>query len=155
VVGTSEMKDRSWHAFIYDGTRMTDLGASIGIGDSFAAGINNAGHVVGTYQVAGERYGDRRNSFVWRDGKVILHSSGKGLFLTNAINNEGQIIGATYDRGMNAAAMHSNTVPFVDLGGTRIIGFNLVMIVLAAILVIFRKRWKGMFFANRNYSETP
>lgn len=148
VVGASEMKDRTWHAFVYDGTRMTDLGAIIGRGDSFATGINNAGHVVGTVQLTNERFGDRRLSFVWRDNKMLLHPSGKGLYLTNAINNAGHVIGATYDRGLNAATMQSNAVPFVDLGGTKILSFNLVMMLLAGTVVIFRKRFRGLFFGN-------
>jgi len=33
---------------------MKDLGAIIGRGDSYATGINNAGHVVGTVKLNGE-----------------------------------------------------------------------------------------------------
>ncbi|MCH8619513.1 HAF repeat-containing protein [Undibacterium sp. TS12] len=143
IVGTSEMPDRRWHAFVHDGKRMTDLGAIIGTGNSFATDINNAGHVVGTVDIDSI---DLRVSFVWRDNKMLLHPAGKGLYLTNAINNQELVIGATYDRGLNAATMHSNTAPFVDLGGTRILSFNMVMMLLAGIGVIFRKRFKGLLF---------
>ncbi|GGC64636.1 DUF3466 family protein [Undibacterium terreum] len=146
VVGTSEMKDRSWHAFVHDGTTMKDLGALIGPGDSFASAINNAGHVVGSVD-----RGDKRISFVWRDNKMLLHPAGKGLYLTNAINNQEQVIGATYDRGLNAATMQSNAAPFVDLGGTKILGFNIVMLLLASIVVIYRKRFRGLLFRPNNF----
>ena len=146
VVGTSEMKDRSLHAFSYDGTRMTDLGAIIGIGNSFATGINNVGHIVGTVDI-----GELRMSFVWRDNKMLMHPAGKGLYLTNAINNQEQVIGATYDRGLNAATMRSNAVPFVDLGGTKIFGFNLFVLLVAATAVIFRKRFKGLLFYSYTF----
>ena len=148
VVGTSEMKDRSLHAFVYDGKRMTDLGAIIGRGDSFATGINNAGHVVGGVDIINDRFGDHRISFVWRDNKMLLHPSGKGLYLTNAINNQEQVIGATYDRGLNAATMQSNAVPYVDLGGTKILSFNFIVLLLTGTIVIFRKRFKGLFFGG-------
>ncbi|MES2070162.1 MAG: HAF repeat-containing protein [Pseudomonadota bacterium] len=146
VVGTSEMKDRSWHAFVYDGTGMKDLGLIIGPGDSFATGINNAGHVVGRVEI-----GDRHLSFVWRDNKMLLHPSGKGLYLTNAINNAEQVIGATYDRGLNAATMQSNAVPFVDRGGSKIGSFNLMMLLLAGTAVIFRKRFRGLLFGTYTF----
>lgn len=151
VAGASEMPDRSWHAFVYDGTRMSDLGAVIGYGDSYATGINNAGHVVGVVDVAEQRFGDRRLSFVWRDNKMVLHPGGKGLFLTNAINDAEQVIGATYDHGLNAATMRSNAAPFVDLGATKILSFNMVMLLLAGTAVIFRKRFKGLFFQSHTF----
>lgn len=141
VVGTSEMKDRRWHAFIYDGTRMIDLGEKIAYGDSFATGINNAGHVVGVVDTE-----DMRFSFVWRDNKILLHPGGKGLYLTNAINNQEQVIGATYDRSLNAATMPSNAAPFVDLSGTKIVSFLLIVLFLAGSTVLYRKRFKGLLF---------
>lgn len=144
VVGASEMKDRGWHAFVHDGTRMIDLGDKIGFGDSFATGINNEGHVVGVVDTA-----DMRLSFVWRDNKMVLHPAGKSLYLTNAINNAGQVIGASYDRGLNAATMPSDAIPFVDLGGRKIFGFNLITVLLAASIAVFRKRLKGLFFESR------
>jgi len=144
VVGTSETKDRRWHAFVYEGGKMTDLGDKIGFGDSFATGIKNEGHVVGVVDTL-----DMRLSFVWRDNKMVLHPSGKSLYLTNAINNAGQVIGASYDRGLYAATMPSNAIPFVDLGGSKILGFNVLVVLLALGLAIFRKRLKGLFFESR------
>ena len=144
VVGTSEMKDHRWHAFIHDGKQMVDLGDKIGYGNSFATGINNEGHVVGIVDTEDLRY-----TFVWRDTKIVLHPSGKSLYLTNAINDAGQVIGASYDHGLNAATMPSNAIPFVDLGGSKIIGFNIFVILMALLIAIYRKRLKGLFFEDR------
>jgi probable HAF family extracellular repeat protein len=140
VVGASETADHQhWHAFVFDGKRMVDLGKLIG-GDSFATGINNAGHVVGVADI-----GDYRLSFVWRDGKMNLHPSGKGLYLTNAINNSEQVVGATLDRsGYDAATMISSTVPFVDHGGLNLLSLILIAITAAIAAVIIRKRYRGI-----------
>jgi len=141
IVGTSEMASRRWHAFVFDGQRMVDLGALIGRGDSYATGINSAGHVVGTVIL-----GDERMSFVWRDGKMLLHTSGKSLYLTNAINDAEQVIGATYDHGLDAAAMLSSTVPFVDRGGANLASLITLALVTAGLSVMFRKRYRGLLF---------
>ncbi|TDK65582.1 DUF3466 family protein [Sapientia aquatica] len=139
IVGASETADHRWHAFLYDGQKMIDLGAKIGRGESFATGINNAGHVVGTLRV-----GDDQMSFVWRNNKMTLHHSGKGLFITNAINDSEQVIGATYDHGLNAATMPSNMPPFVDQGYSKFIGQILMVIAVAGAGVIYRRRYKGI-----------
>ena len=144
VVGTSEMADRRWHAFMYDGHKMVDLGEKIGYGNSFATGINNEGHVVGIVDTEDLRY-----TFVWRDNKIMMHPSGKSLYLTNAINDGEQVIGASYDHGLNAATMPSNAVPFVDLGGSKILGFNIFVIMMALLIAVYRKRLKGLFFEDR------
>ena len=139
IAGASETADRRWHAFVYDGKRMTDLGALIGFGDSYATGINSAGHVVGMVQV-----GDDRLSFVWRDGKMLVHHAGKALYLTNAINDSEQVIGATYDHGLDAAAMFSGTTPFVDRGGTKLLALIVLALTTAGIAVVWRKRYRGI-----------
>ncbi|PRC94679.1 HAF repeat-containing protein [Solimicrobium silvestre] len=139
IVGASETADHHWHAFVYDGQRMVDLGAIIGRGDSFATSINSAGHVVGTVRI-----GEDCMSFVWRDNKVTLHYCGKGLFLTNAINDTEQVVGATYDHGLNAATMLSNTAPFVDHGHVKFINQIVLVLLLAGAAVIYRKRYRGI-----------
>jgi probable HAF family extracellular repeat protein len=140
IVGASETADHQhWHAFVFDGKRMVDLGKMIG-GDSFATGINNAGHVVGVADI-----GDYRISFVWRDGKMNLHPSGKGLYMTNAINNSEQVVGATLDRsGYDAATMISSAVPFVDRGGLNLFTLCGIVIALAMVAIIIRKRYRGI-----------
>jgi probable HAF family extracellular repeat protein len=139
IVGASEMKNRRWHAFVHDGSRMLDLGALIGYGNSFATGINNDGHVVGTVMV-----GDERMSFVWRDNKMTVHRGGKGLNLTNAINEKGLVIGATFDQRYDAAVMRSSALPVITKGGTEFIFMIGLVLVLATAAVVYRKRYRGI-----------
>ncbi|HEX8957629.1 MAG TPA: HAF repeat-containing protein [Burkholderiaceae bacterium] len=144
IAGASETADRHWHAFVYDGKRMTDLGALIGRGNSYATGINNAGHVVGMVQL-----GDERLSFVWRDGKMLVHGAGKALYLTNAINDSEQVVGATFSsEGLDAAAMFSGTRPFVDQGGVKLAWLCILCVFGAAAAVIWRKRYRGVQLAG-------
>ena len=138
VVGASEMPDRKWHAFVHDGKRMVDLGAIIGYGSSYASDINNRGHVVGTVLT-----GDERRTFVWRDGKMTVHRGGKGLHLTNAINDSELVIGATYDLRMNAATMVSNAVPVVAKSPSVVFVYLGVMLLLAAAGVAYRRYWRS------------
>jgi probable HAF family extracellular repeat protein len=145
VAGSSETADRRWHAFVYDGKRMIDLGKLIGHGDSYATGINSAGHVVGMVQV-----GDQRQSFVWRDGQMLVHNSGRALYLTNAINDAEQVVGATYDsmEGLDAATMFSGTRPHVDPGGVKLAWLATLAILAAAAAVAWRKRYRGIALAG-------
>lgn len=147
IAGASETANRNWHAFAYDGKRMIDLGAMIGRGDSYATSINNAGHVAGTAII-----GDMRLSFVWRDNKMLLHPAGKGLYLTNAINDAEQVIGATYDHGLEAATMLSSSVPYVNRGGAKLASLIALAVASAAAAVLLRKRYRGLVagaFGNR------
>ncbi|HXA47567.1 MAG TPA: HAF repeat-containing protein [Burkholderiaceae bacterium] len=139
IVGASETRDHRWHAFVYNGVRMIDLGAIIGKGDSFATGINNAGHVVGSVSLE-----DSRMSFVWRDNKMMLHQSSKGLYLTNAINDKEQVIGATFSLSMNAATMSSSAAPLTDHGGVDLALRVATVLLLASAMVILRKRYRGI-----------
>lgn len=134
VVGASETKDRRWHAFVHDGKRMVDLGALIGFGNSFATDINNNGHVVGTVLMP-----DERLSFVWRDGKMTVHRGGKGLHLTNSINDGEMMIGATYDLKMNAATMPSNAIPAVANDPRKLFIYMGVVLFLALSGVAYRQ----------------
>jgi len=114
VVGASETANRQWHAFVHDGKKMIDLGALVGAGSSFATDINSAGHVVGTVL-----RGDERLSFVYRNNVMTVHRGGKGLHLTNAINDRELVIGATFGQRMDAATMLSNAIPIAEPGGMR------------------------------------
>ncbi len=138
VAGASETKDRKWHAFVHDGKRMLDLGALIGFGSSFATDINNHGHVVGTVLMP-----DERLSFVWRDGKMVVHRGGKGLHLTNSINDGELMVGATYDLKMNAATMPSNAIPAVAKTGRKLFMFMGMAILLALSGIAYRRFYRG------------
>lgn len=138
IVGASQTGDRRWHAFIYQDGKMTDLGAVIGAGSSFATDINNAGHVVGTIL-----RGDERQSFVWRDGKLTIHRGGKGLHLTNAINDSDLVIGATFDRKLDAATMPSKARALVARGGFELLTLIFAVLLMAAVgvaLAIYLRR---------------
>ena len=134
IVGASETHDRKWHAFVHDGKRMVDLGAIIGYGSSYASDINSRGHVVGTVLA-----GDERRTFVWRDGKMTVHRGGKGLHLTNAINDSEQVIGATYDLRMNAATMPSSAIPTLAKNPYTLFVYIGLVLLLAAAGVAYRQ----------------
>ncbi len=139
IVGASEMPNRRWHAFVVERGKMVDLGALIGYGSSYATAINSAGHVVGTVLI-----GVERQSFVWRDGKMSVHRGGHSLYLTNAINDGEQVIGATYSRKMDAATMSSAAVPVVARGGKELLALIGVVISLALGAVLHRRRYHGV-----------
>ena len=134
IVGASETRDRKWHAFVHDGKRMIDLGAMIGYGSSYASDINSSGHVVGTVLTR-----DEQRTFVWRDGKMTVHRGGKGLHLTNAINDAEIVIGATYDRRMDAATMVSTAVPIIAKKPFIVFIYLGVVLILAAAAVAYRQ----------------
>jgi hypothetical protein len=109
------------------------------ISEANAADINRAGHVVGTVE-----RGEERLSFVWRDNNMTLHHSGKGLYLTNAINNAEQVSGAIYDHGLAAATIPSSAAPFVDRGDINLLGLILSVMALAGAAIIYCKRYRGI-----------
>lgn len=143
VVGASEMPNRRWHAFVFDGKTMMDIGALIGRGDSYATGINEAGHVVGNVLIGGERM-----SFVWRDNKMLVHRAGYGLYMTNAINNAEQVIGATFFKRMDAAIMHSASIPYMPHGGLDLMQRIALVLIFAGAGVMIRKRYKGLAISS-------
>ncbi len=134
VVGASETADRRWHAFVHDGKRMIDLGAVIGYGSSYASDINNSGHVVGTVLA-----GEERRTFVWRDGKMTVHRGGKGLHLTNAINDAELVIGATFYQRMDAATMVSNAIPTIPKSPYVVFVYAGAVMLLAGAAVAYRR----------------
>lgn len=136
VVGAAETADRRWHAFVHDGARMVDLGAKIGYGSSYATAINDAGHVVGTVLS-----GDERLSFVWRDGKMAVHRGGKGLHLTNAINEKEVVVGATFDRRLDAAAMAATARPVVTRGGSELLTLIAAVLTFTGLAVFAARKW--------------
>ena len=94
IVGTADLSDGvTTHAFLWSAaTGMQDLG-SLG-GNSYAAGINHAGAVVGYYLVSGTTY----HAFLWTQsaGMQDLGSLGGGGSFAYAINSSGQIAGIAY-----------------------------------------------------------
>jgi len=129
---------------------MTDLGALIGYGNSFATDINNAGHVVGSIRI-----GDERRAFVYRDGKMTVHPGGFGLYVVNAINDDELVIGAQYTgKQFSAAVMKSSQPAVVTHGGQDLLSIIAAVLTIAATLVICRRRYRGIagLGANRGHA---
>ena len=140
VAGVSETKNRRWHAFVIENGKMIDLGAKIGFGNSFATSINSAGHVVGTV-IRGEEH----MSFVWRDGRMLVHPGGYGLYLTNSINEAEQVVGAVKARHLIASTMSSSSIPVVASNGLhQLYGLAALMAVSAGVLMAARRRYRGI-----------
>ncbi len=97
IVGDSSTAgNASYHAFVLQNGKMTDLG-SLGSGGSYGIAVNNAGQVIGTYTE-----GSYGHPYVWdrMNGMHDLNSlldpvtgSEWTLYYVNDINNVGQIVG--------------------------------------------------------------
>lgn len=85
VVGYMAAGD-NYHAFLYDGAGVTDLG-TLGNGGSYAARLNESGTVVGTSYAD-----DRGYAFMYAAGVMTALPMGAGSS-ANAINNAGVIAG--------------------------------------------------------------
>jgi probable HAF family extracellular repeat protein len=103
VVGQTEGPGRVWtHAFRWKDGAMTDIGALVSTGDSFAEAINDSGLIVGA-STHGTGGGAGVNAVLWEKGGIHqLHerivNSGHGWVLVSAqdINNNGAIVGYGY-----------------------------------------------------------
>jgi probable HAF family extracellular repeat protein len=83
--------DKIYHAFLYTGGQMTDLGKPKGYDSSYALDVNDHGQIVGGLNGIGE---DGSEAFLYEDG--VMHPLGipHGWSSTaRAINNRGQIVG--------------------------------------------------------------
>jgi probable HAF family extracellular repeat protein len=108
VVGTADVPNPSdplggtvGHAFLYSAGTMTDLGTLPGGFDSQAAGVNDAGAVVGIATVGGM---SPQHAFLYSGGAMIDLGAG----IASGINNSGQVVGS------NGVTVHG----FVYSGGT-------------------------------------
>ena len=97
VAGYSDSSTGNDHATLWSGGSIVDLGTLPGGRISFGYGINNAGQVVGTSQIANNSF---FHAFLWNgttmiDLNSVLSTSGLGWTLDDAfgINNLGQIVG--------------------------------------------------------------
>ncbi|GAB3401906.1 hypothetical protein GCM10027318_09810 [Massilia agilis] len=89
VAGASSTPDGSgWHAVVWNGTALTDLGAA-GVGNSIAYDINEAGQVVGLQDTA---FG--WSAIRWfQGGATYLQTQPGGTSFASGINNAGLIVG--------------------------------------------------------------
>jgi probable HAF family extracellular repeat protein len=95
VVGHSQNARGEYHAFIYSGGALTDLGTLPGGTQSFAYGINSSGQVVGASDSASSTlHAVLHSSGVMKDlNTLIPANSGWVLTEARAINSGGQIVG--------------------------------------------------------------
>jgi len=91
VVGQATTASGKWHAFLYDGTTMNDLG-TFGGSSSAAWGINDNGQVVGdAYASSGHAHAFLYSSGTMTDLGTLGGLSSRAM----GINFDGQVVGGT------------------------------------------------------------
>jgi probable HAF family extracellular repeat protein len=87
-----ESTGQTWHAVLWEGDTITDLGTLSGQGYSFATAINNRGQIVGySSSVAGTTHAVLWERDTITDLGTLIGSRGQSA--ATAINNRGQIVG--------------------------------------------------------------
>jgi probable HAF family extracellular repeat protein len=100
VVGTGYLSPSNFHAFLYSGGKMTDIGPP-GSLQASAVAINNSGQIVGSYYLTSGGGGE----FLYSAGKITTLPVPAGSSAVNAmtINDNGEIAGALYPSSGGAA----------------------------------------------------
>ena len=115
VVGEAETAAGETHAFLWRHGAMRDLGALPGHGNSYAAGVNNFGRVVGTSYVGDTSSAHR--AFLHDGWSMIdLGTLGGRDSHASAINDWGQVVGDASDGSDPRAFLYSGGV-MVRIGG--------------------------------------
>jgi probable HAF family extracellular repeat protein len=113
VVGTGYLSSSSFHAFLYSGGKMKDLGPA-GAFQASANAINTSGQIVGSYSLNSGASG----TFLYTNGRMtgLPNPAGSRGAFGVAINDSGEIVGALYpNAGGSHAAKFSGGV-WTDLG---------------------------------------
>jgi len=114
VVGTGYLSPSNFHAFLYTGGKMTDIGPP-GSLQASADSINNSSQIVGSYYLTSGRAG----AFLYSNGKMttLPVPAGASSVSALAIDDNGEIAGALYPSSGGAAhaARYVNGV-WTDLG---------------------------------------
>lgn len=114
VVGTGYLNSSTFHAFLYSGGKMTDIGPA-GSLQASALAINDSGQIVGNYYLTSGKGGQ----FLYSNGKMttLPVPAGSSSVGALAINDNGEIAGAIYPSSGGAAhaARYVNGV-WTDLG---------------------------------------
>lgn len=114
VAGSTTRSNVSHAVLLQDG-ELTDLGTLQPGFDTFAAGLNNLGEVVG-YGEMSNAYGDYR-AFHWKDGVMtMLPTFGGDVGTAHAINDAGQIVGGASAPGGQLHAYVYQQGAMTDLG---------------------------------------
>jgi probable HAF family extracellular repeat protein len=114
VVGTGYLNSSSFHAFLYSGGKMVDIGPP-GSYQASAVAINNSGRIVGSYYFTSGKSGQ----FLYSGGKIttLPVPSGDSAVSAFAINDNDEIAGAIYpSSGAPAHAAILNNGVWSDLG---------------------------------------
>ena len=107
VVGSARVATKDYHAFLYSGGTMTDLG-TLGGNSSDARGINNNGQVVGSSTTLS---GDS-HAFLYSAGTMTdLGTLGGSYSDARDINNNGQMVGVSIN-------LSGDAHPFLYSDGT-------------------------------------
>ena len=122
VVGTMYLAgDQIYHAFLWDGKRLSDLNALGGLGGnfSFAGELNDAGSVTGAATLPGDQV---QHAFLWKNGVMTDLGTPAGDVCSQggSVNSIGQVVGASQsaeDCGgrFTHAFLWENGGPSVDL----------------------------------------
>jgi probable HAF family extracellular repeat protein len=112
VVGTGYLSSSTFHAFLYSGGKMKDIGPS-GAFQATAYAINTAGQIVGTYSLNSGASG----TFLYTNGKMttLPNPAGSRGGFGVAINDNGEIVGTLYPSEGSHAAKFSDGA-WKDLG---------------------------------------
>jgi len=101
VVGTGYLSSGNFHAFLYSGGKMTDLGPA-GAYQASAIAINNSGQIIGGYFLNSGAAGE----FLYSNGKFTTLPEPAGSSVSAfAINDNGEIVGALYPN--SGGAVHA------------------------------------------------
>jgi probable HAF family extracellular repeat protein len=113
VVGTGYFSPSNFHAFLYSGGKMKDLGPS-GAFQASAYAINTSGQIVGTYSLNSGASGTFRytNGTITRLPNPAGSRGGFGV----AINDHGEIAGALYPGEGGSHAAKFSDGAWTDLG---------------------------------------
>jgi probable HAF family extracellular repeat protein len=113
VVGTGYLSSSNFHAFLYSGGKMKDLGPA-GAFQATAYAINTTGQIVGTYSLNSGASG----TFLYTNGTmtVIPNPSGSRGGFGIAINDNGEIVGSLYPSAGGSHAAKFSSGAWTDLG---------------------------------------
>jgi probable HAF family extracellular repeat protein len=113
VVGTGYLSASTFHAFLYSGGKMKDIGPS-GAFQASAYAINTSGQIVGTYSLNSGASG----TFLYTNGTMtkLPNPAGTSGGFGIAINDNGEIVGALYPAAGGSHVAKFSNGAWADLG---------------------------------------